>query len=386
MWYDVLMLAILAFTTVRGAMKGMAWQLAAIAALVLCFVFATPLSLVVAPAINLAPPLNRWVAMLGIYLAFSFACFSVARLLRGWLEALKFTEFDRHLGALFGLIKGATLCLVITFFTVCLSETACHAIMQTRSGHLAGQVLEQLAVVMPTELQTVLRPHLRHFDDDHVALDSSPSTNDGDANASPWSDREDDNFRGSTLPENQEFNDTVSRSENDQEPDAQDAPASGRGIVGQAVDAIEERLKTGVKNWIGDALNPQAREQNQVADQPTAGSAPRRPQSDRRPAPAESLPSLISAVSGMFSVSPQKQAEHQSQIEALLHGIPVPVAAAALRDWRADLLGSATDPDPETDAGTSLDRRLLRQMRASGHNLDELTRPVRERLNEADSE
>src|SRR5262245_38343757 len=105
MWYDALMLAILLFTTIRGAAKGMAWQLAAIAALVLCFLFATPLSLVVAPSINLAPPLNRWVAMLAIYLAFSFGCFSIARLLRGWLEELRFTEYDRHLGALFGLLK-----------------------------------------------------------------------------------------------------------------------------------------------------------------------------------------------------------------------------------------------------------------------------------------
>src|SRR5262249_44900376 len=119
MWYDVFMLIIVAYTTIRGAMKGMAWQLAAIASLVLCFLFATPVSLSVGPAIPVNPPLNRWLAMLGIYLAFSFACFGVARLLRGWLEAIKFQEYDRHLGALFGLVKGITICLVVTFFVVC---------------------------------------------------------------------------------------------------------------------------------------------------------------------------------------------------------------------------------------------------------------------------
>src|SRR5687768_5200953 len=75
MAFDLCMLAVLVFTTVRGAMKGVAWQLAAIAALVLCFLFATPLSVVVAPLIHVDPPLNRWIAMLAIYLVFSFGCF-----------------------------------------------------------------------------------------------------------------------------------------------------------------------------------------------------------------------------------------------------------------------------------------------------------------------
>ena len=104
--FDLFICAMLLFTTIRGAAKGVAWQLAGIGALVLCFMFATPLSLSLAPMIKLAPPLNRWVAMLGIYLVFSFGTFAIARGFRGALEKAKFVEFDRHLGALFGLFKG----------------------------------------------------------------------------------------------------------------------------------------------------------------------------------------------------------------------------------------------------------------------------------------
>jgi uncharacterized membrane protein required for colicin V production len=394
MWYDLLMLAILGFTTIRGAAKGMAWQLAAIAALVLCFAFATPLSLVVAPAINLDPPLNRWVAMLGIYLAFSFGCFSIARLLRGWLEAVKFTEYDRHLGALFGFVKGATLCLVITFFAVCLSETACHAIMKTRSGYVAGEVLEQLAIVMPVELRTVLHPHLVHFDEDHhVAADSNSSADDNDrhahADADPWSDRDGDSFRGSVRPENDPLDETDPRTpDNDERPVASDDSTSSRSVVGRAVDAIQGRLAAGVRSWIGNALNPQAPPPERHPDRSSRPDAPlHRADSQQRPsASAETLPALVESVSGLFSTNPQKQTEHREQIEALLNGIPNPVAAAALRDWRADLLGSATDPDPETDAGTPLDRRLLRQMTVARRSLDDLPRPLRDRLLQAERE
>lgn len=394
MGYDLLMLAILAFTTIRGAAKGMAWQLAAIAALVLCFVFATPLSLVVAPAIHLDPPLNRWVAMLGIYLVFSFGCFAVARLLRGWLEDLKFTEYDRHLGALFGLLKGATLCLVITFFSVCLSERACDYIMRTRSGRAAGEALEQLTLVMPSELQSVLRPHLRHFDENHLAYDSPDSANDADANPGNEQllpdDREVGSFRGSALPdEDRPERADAERESNDDERTASDEDESveKRGLVGTAVSALEERLKTGIKRFFNDALDAQNRGPDQRSESPAHPASRNRPPG-KRPSPeaADSIPVLMDAVGELFSDNARKRSEHQAQIEALLHGIPPSVAAAALRDWRADLLGTGVDPDPETDAETSLDRRLARQLRAAGRSLEELPRPLRERLREADSE
>ncbi len=56
MAYDVCMALIVAFTTWRGAVKGVAWQIAGIAALVLCFLFATPVSLAIAPLIRSSLP------------------------------------------------------------------------------------------------------------------------------------------------------------------------------------------------------------------------------------------------------------------------------------------------------------------------------------------
>jgi len=361
MWYDVCMLAILAYTTIRGAAKGMAWQVAAIAALVLCFLFATPLSLVVAPMIRLEPPLNRWVAMLGIYLAFSFACFAAARMLRSWLEALKFEEYDRHLGALFGFIKGATLCLVVTFFSVCLSETARAHILQTRTGRISGQVLDQLAIVMPAELDKVLAPYLRHFDDPSMlAIDAGQ----GEGGRDPLPDLSGrdslDDFRGNRRPT-----------------DVADENQSPLGrVLDAAVDRIEDRIKERVHDVVEDVLNP-----GQAGDEKKSTS-PAAPAHSDRSTDEEPLAPLITGISHLLSTKPDRQSEHQAELEALLRGVPAGAAAAALRDWKADLMGAA-DPDPETDLTTPFDYRVVRQLKATGTPLESLPRPIRERLENA---
>ena len=72
----VFVLAVLVYAIVRGAIKGIVWQLAVIASLVLCFAFSESLSAVIAPYIGLKPPLNRWIAMFVLYIVFAFISFS----------------------------------------------------------------------------------------------------------------------------------------------------------------------------------------------------------------------------------------------------------------------------------------------------------------------
>lgn len=187
--FDLFICVILLFTTIRGAAKGVAWQLAGIGALVLCFMFATPLSLTLAPMIKLAPPLNRWVAMLGIYLVFSFGTFAIARGFREALEKAKFVEFDRHMGALFGLLKGALIALVITFFSVAMSQQAREYILKTYTGYAAAHIMNALDPVMPKELHAILEPYIHGLDavDPRLERDREDFHNDLelDANGDP---------------------------------------------------------------------------------------------------------------------------------------------------------------------------------------------------------
>ena len=70
------------------------------------------ISLALAPLITVKPPLNRWIAMFILYIGFSLISFGVARQLRDWIEKAQFVEYDRHLGALLGLVKGIVICLL----------------------------------------------------------------------------------------------------------------------------------------------------------------------------------------------------------------------------------------------------------------------------------
>ncbi len=165
MWYDLLTLCILMFATYRGAMKGIVWQLATIASLLLCFFFSGSLSMSLAPFIRVEPPLNRWIAMLILYVAFSFVSFGAARMLHEMIEQIKFDAFDHHLGAVLGLLKGGVFSICITFFLVTLSGPAREAIMYSESGYVEAVVIDRLSPVIPGNLHALLEPYIRRLDE-----------------------------------------------------------------------------------------------------------------------------------------------------------------------------------------------------------------------------
>jgi len=176
MWYDVVVLGILVFAVIRGAVKGFIWQVAGIAAIVLCFIFAEELSQYVAPFLTdlgVEAPLNRWLAMFVIYLGLSLVVFLVARMLRDMIEKIRLTEYDRHLGALFGLLKGAIFCLVLTFFLVTLSPSAQTAIRGSYSGNAAAIVMDHLHPVLPDEVHEALEPYIHRLDSPNLDLQNS---------------------------------------------------------------------------------------------------------------------------------------------------------------------------------------------------------------------
>ena len=155
-WYDMVMAGVLILAVIRGAMMGFVWLLAAIAAIVLCFYCAGSLSLTIAPMIpKVEAPANRWVAMFVLYLAFSFLSFGAARVLRGWIEKAKFQEYDRHLGAIFGLVKGVAFCLVVTFFVVTLSDDLRETVVKSESSYGAAIIMDRLHPVMPKNMHEV---------------------------------------------------------------------------------------------------------------------------------------------------------------------------------------------------------------------------------------
>jgi membrane protein required for colicin V production len=321
-WYDLVMAAFLIFALIRGAAKGIVWQLAAISAIVLCFYFAGTLSAELAPMLPVEGPAARWVAMFMLYVGFSFVSFGLARVVRNAIEKAKFQAFDRHLGAVFGLIKGVAFCLVVTFFSVTYSDEMHDIIAKSHSAYASAIIMDRLHPVMPEKMHDVLEPYIHSLDRPGMDLKYNHHADAGEVGHEDHEGHDHDHD-ADTLAE---------------------AP-------GEAVSRNDSFGGDSSESFMLDDAN---------AD--------------------ESRNRLIEEIVGQFGGEPQAQVSRAEKIELALVGIPRPVALAVLRDWYADLVTGQTDPDPQTDKATKLDARIVRQLSAAKVPLTQLNQTLRDRL------
>jgi membrane protein required for colicin V production len=177
--YDLLMLFVIGANLLLGLWKGMAWQLASIGSLVLSYFMALRYSTTLAPMISLAPPLNRFVAMFLLYLASSLFVWLCFRAVSGFIDRLKLTEFDHHIGAVVGGAKGILWCVGITFFTLSLLPAAREQVLQSHSGHYIALLLNNANQVMPNEFHQVLDPYLNRFQRELTPDSAKPAKGQG---------------------------------------------------------------------------------------------------------------------------------------------------------------------------------------------------------------
>jgi len=171
--YDALMLIVLIFCTVFGAWKGMAWQIASLASLVVSGIVAVQFSGAVAPFFGDQEPWNRCLAMLVLYLITGIAIWLVFRAVAGMIDRVRLKEFDRQIGAIFGAAKGLMWCLLITFFSVTLSEPLCEIVLKSRSGEYATRLIHFGSPLLPVEVHDKIGKYLEDFHE-KVHPDSPP--------------------------------------------------------------------------------------------------------------------------------------------------------------------------------------------------------------------
>ncbi|MDX1925186.1 MAG: CvpA family protein [Pirellulaceae bacterium] len=184
--YDLIMLIVIGMATIFGAIKGFAWQVASLASILISYLVAYRFKGQVAEMIHAAPPWNQFLAMLILYVGTSFVIWVGFRLLSGAIDKVKLKEFDRHIGAAFGLGKGLIYCLLITMFAMSLlGPKQQTAICQSRSGYYIASALDKGVGILPKEIHDVVGPYLERLDEklkngqNGMPMTNDPSWSDG---------------------------------------------------------------------------------------------------------------------------------------------------------------------------------------------------------------
>src|SRR5947209_3737189 len=107
--YDAAMAGMIVAGMIWGAWRGVTWQLASIASLILGYIASHQFSPKIASNFGNDPVIARTLAMIVIYAIVSGGVFLVAWTFRAILRKMKFEAFDRHLGMLLGGMEGAIL-------------------------------------------------------------------------------------------------------------------------------------------------------------------------------------------------------------------------------------------------------------------------------------
>jgi membrane protein required for colicin V production len=217
--YDVLMLIVLAGSTLFGVWKGMAWQVASLASVVVSAAVAVHSSAAIAPYFPGQEPWNRFCAMAVLYVITAGAIWILFRLVSNIIDRVKLKEFDRQLGATFGLAKGVLYCVVLTFFAVTLSESSRQVVLASRSGDLIARGIRNANPILPEDVRKYLGEYIDELD---KGLHTPPQ-NPAPQNPAPPADGSNPNLQPPPKEPPKEA----------PKPPAPASPAEGRGALGK---------------------------------------------------------------------------------------------------------------------------------------------------------
>lgn len=170
--YDAVMVGLVLGGMLWGAIRGMTWQVACIASLVLAYFFAHQVSAHLAPYIPGDPLVKRAGSMLAAYVLVSAGVYFVAWTVRATLKKMKFEAYDRHLGMLLGGLEGALLGVVGTMFVVGLTPSMREPIFSSASGRAVAHIMDSAGPALPAEIRDVVTPFWAHVKD----TEYSPAT------------------------------------------------------------------------------------------------------------------------------------------------------------------------------------------------------------------
>jgi membrane protein required for colicin V production len=162
--YDLLMLAVMVGSILFGLWKGLAWQMASLAAIFVSYFVALNFRGSLAPLLSVEEPWNRFAAMLILFLGTSLIIWMAYGYLKKTIKRLRLRGFDAQAGGLLGAFKGALLCMLITLFSVTVFGSGVRdAVVASKSGGYIAASIDRLNAMVPPEIHAVLNPHVQEF-------------------------------------------------------------------------------------------------------------------------------------------------------------------------------------------------------------------------------
>lgn len=405
--FDLIVLGTLAFCAWRGASRGLLSQAAWIVALILCFKFSGVLAPAIEPALAVDQPLRHWIAMAIVYVGLCLGSFVAASILTSWLERTKLRDFDRHLGALLGLLKGTIICMTVMFFALTLSESTRAVVAPSRSAYLAARLLyhlDPLIPLVPKNATDTIHTVIDAFNRNVVPPDqlSGGTTSDkdvfGGVGTGDGSSSDRDSTDGSggfnlsdlwnnksqpanePIPRDPTFQDLLKRLP-EELPNELTRRASDAFLGSTAeekrrlLQELESSLPEESAVIISDFLNSLTSGQGGNRGGGTSGGA----SSAGAPAMAQLSRQSRQLVEQIAEVYGDRQ-YIISQTQQRFAGVPEAVQYKVLQDWYADLMLLNEDPDTGTTIRNTVDERILRQLSQAGISLDRLDQTLRSRL------
>jgi membrane protein required for colicin V production len=388
---DLVVLCVLLYCTIRGASRGLLSQLAWAAALLLCFKFSGTLSPLIEPLIAVEPPLKHWLSMLAVYVSLCGATFLGAGLIGKWLEDARLGGFDRHLGALLGLVRGVVICMTGMYFLITMSADIRNAVSKTWSGYGAALILSHSQVLLqlvPDHSTGAVEQVLNRFGQ-HLqpAADELASARPASAGAFVG---QTEGAPGSWLGEGGSGFDLgrlAGRSESPSE------NSSAEDLLGSLPSELREQLsEVALRQLLESTPEERQRLLKELSGEASSGAGSMLSGWLRRVSGADvgqgaerhRQPLQLSAVDGRLldeiSAIYSQRSDIISGAREHLTGLPSLVVHRVLEDWHADALGLSRDPDIGTDVDTRLDERIVRQLGRAGVSLEQLDRDLRSRL------
>ncbi|MCA9015331.1 MAG: hypothetical protein KDA77_08355, partial [Planctomycetaceae bacterium] len=293
------------------------------------------------------------------------------------------------------LLKGIIFSLFLTFFLITISDSARAAVVSSHSGYAAALILNEMAPVMPKELHQILDSCLVNLHHPGVPLHEHH----GDE---PFGD--DHDHHGDSNPFPAGTNDLPN-------PFFEKSGGDGSGVRTTKQDSLLKEILKSIPSYLRGELEDKVIEAYHATDpedretfakqlqsripgvlrgvtedwkngQPQAPVSTGNTQFNANGGQQTALErtKLLQTIAAVYSDYPEAQKDLIEEFEADLSGVPDQVVLAVLKDWRADLLLTGADPDPNTDVTTPLDVRVLRQLQLLKVPLNSLGSALQNRM------